>query len=182
MSEASPISAAAAAVQDLMRETDDTWEMVSSPGNAEGCDLDREDRNLEFDGYESSDEFDIQPLTRSGNKGIDEQAIACVLSDLESAAPKLMRLAVYLEDVCMAPSDVERAVVVRGQLLALTDRLGELIDEVDVVEAETLDIDKVRFPTRSSFSQSRKRDLEAAGIIGPSPERAQKRKESHSWH
>lgn len=135
--------------------------------------------------------------TSVSRRGIDQQTIARALHDLDSVAPKLRQLSIFLEEVGAGPHvpielcvmDLERAKSAKAALDALSAELGRIgSTEGDVPETNSSNkgedprdvLTTLRAvpatPTRSSSKRAREH------IIAASPEKKQKRHESYSWH
>ncbi|EKM56355.1 uncharacterized protein PHACADRAFT_27236 [Phanerochaete carnosa HHB-10118-sp] len=142
---------------------------------------------------ELDDKFDIAAVrsARANTKGIDEQTIGRTLMDLERVAPKLSRLAPLLHPLHLDRAnhdDINRFVDVWTSMEPMLVEISRLLTEVGALPngtgpaAHSLSLLKkcpgTPPPSKSGFSKCPKK----VPALGPSPEKAQKRKESYSHH
>lgn len=100
-----------------------------------------------------------------------------MLHDLEQYGAKLEKLVSYLEDASLLLADVERAIKAQKHLTVFSNCLNRLIDEAHV------SIDKPQPTTPCGPKRKHQYDYTGeVGIIGPLPEKASKRKQSHGVH
>ena len=197
---------AAAAVEDELRESDDAY--LVDPENIQQIhtgDLRAEQDNESDDGSvatdapddDKPDAFDFTSLQGTSKAAFDEQMFAHVFYELEGAAPKLGKLGAYLKHCASLkqPQDFEHAIAFHWDLDSLHGELNRLI--IDFIgKGNTPSQDPApgpsqhtrhpppstpppTLPTQIPAPQRRGRKRTVLDIIGASPEKASKRKQSY---
>ena len=202
-----PMERAAAAVEDELRESDDAYAV--DPENPqqihtgdsraeEDSESDNESVATDAPDDDERDAFDFTSLLeRTSKAAFNEQTVARVFYELEGAAPKLGELGAYLKH-CMSlpqPQDFERALAAQQNLASLHGELNRLI--TDYIEQHDTQnpapgpsqpapptsnpppSPAPTLPTQLPGSQRRGRKRTVLDIIGASPEKASKRKQSY---
>ena len=77
----------------------------------------------------SRDEYDIPVLHGPVRLGVDDQSSARVFRDLQNVAPKLLRLAEYLDGVHLSKELVPQAISCRLSLRPIVDALDKMLKE-----------------------------------------------------
>jgi len=202
-----PMERAAAAVEDELCESDDAYAV--DPENPqqihtgdsraeEDSESDNESVATDAPDDDERDAFDFTSLLeRTSKAAFNEQTVARVFYELEGAAPKLGELGAYLKH-CMSlpqPQDFERALAAQQNLASLHGELNRLI--TDYIEQHDTQnpapgpsqpapptsnpppSPAPTLPTQLPGSQRRGRKRTVLDIIGASPEKASKRKQSY---
>ncbi|KAL7283273.1 hypothetical protein ACG7TL_002702 [Trametes sanguinea] len=137
-----------------------------------------------------------QPITeapRASNlemsrAGLHRQTLAHVLHELESQGPRLREFSALLSGVELLPQEAPRVRTVRDTLDLLSGRLSELLITHGSEDArERSPLDTAVMPTSPSeptqdCRYGKRRASASMMLLPPSPEKAQKRHESHSIH
>ena len=119
--------------------------------------------------------------------GVNEQALTRMLYELERAGPYMQQMADCLPDMVSSSMKSVPAHHLRGlqtvhqQFTSLVDKLGQLLA---VCQVQTLDAVKKnsRAATETIALQASPSKKRKQAIIAPSPEKASRRKQSHSIH
>ena len=175
-----PIQIAAACVDETVAGND------AFVRSAEEESADRDKDIEEGDDDEDADEFDFSVIRDSSiaKDALDAQKTARVLFELERAAPKLGQLGDILKGAVMGKSDIPRTTAFVEQLETLTIQLKRMIvnaqppskSENVVANSFIGQIDTLlSTPPRNTKRSS-------GAIMGPSPEKAQKRHKSFGVH
>lgn len=170
--------------------------------------LQTDDPFLTTDGLDANDNLDItveSPITsqdsdhdeelsdnesafsegqeRSAKAGVDDQAIARALNELESIIPRLMDIRVLLESAHTGLQFKDRLSQIRSALEMVTAQIDRLTNGGDNI------IGGIRFKPEPAQPQdqsiptthpSQKHPID--DLLPPSPEKTQKRKKSYSHH
>lgn len=170
--------------------------------------LQTDDPFLTTDGLDANDNLDItveSPITsqdsdhdeevsdnesafsegqeRSAKAGVDDQAIARALNELESIIPRLMDIRVLLESAHTGLQFEDRLSHIRSALEMVTAQIDRLTNRGDNI------IDGIHFKPEPAQPQdqsiptthpSQKHPID--DLLPPSPEKTQKRKKSYSHH
>ncbi len=142
---------AANLVEDIMRESGDVFDdpveltftgareksdsQISSPApSSDPAELvDNEDTDDEPPAESHTDAPSLSassaPAGNSARDGIHRQAVARVLHGLESIAPQLQEMLGYLEDVSLAPAEIDRVNSAKNNLDAVSNRLSTLLQD-----------------------------------------------------
>ncbi|KZT02325.1 uncharacterized protein LAESUDRAFT_716933 [Laetiporus sulphureus 93-53] len=153
-----------------------------------------DDESIATDASDSQDEDDLSftlPNRRHiASAGVDQQAVARVFFELERAAPKMQELSQYLSNVpaLIRTEDVERAAGFQDKLLMLTRQLSRLlishdhrIDSLQVATPGALD-SMLQDRPKTPLPTQCKRRAGTDSLLGASPEKTQRRKDSHAPH
>ncbi|TFK47676.1 hypothetical protein OE88DRAFT_1636180 [Heliocybe sulcata] len=185
---AGPVSRASLAAMEVLREMED----LPRPGTS---DSDTEEDEPVVTTDSSDDELHYLDASKalSSKAGIDAQAVARVFFDVSRIAPKFREWVEYLKDVSPQPEDRRNAKAIHDNLKPFVDILGVWIGETSSGSGSTTTagfhttdgaaVAATVMPPRASqqHSQSSKRSW-MPDIIGASPEKAQKRHNSHGWN
>lgn len=206
-----PIERAAIAAEDELRECDDAYTVDALEGQEPATTIGEESDNESIatnalgDCDTDSNEFDFTSLQGTAKATFDEQAVARVFYEMEGAAPKLGELAAYLRQCnsLRQHDDVARAMVFRTSLDSLRHELGQLINNYEGSLADntsehisnptgpriqptlpSYSLTPPRpTPTQLPGSQHPHRSKRSVNeILGASPEKASKRKQSYRPH
>ena len=140
----------------------------------------------ETDGYQNEnesiatdegDEFNFTAIKGCTQAALDAQKTARVFFELNQAAPKLEQLAAILCCARMNHSDVSRAAGFVEKLEKHKVELARMIANVVSDEPGTMS-DAPRLPETPPRTNKRAFDT----IMGPSPEKASKRRQSYGIH
>jgi len=202
-----PIEKAAIATEDALRESDDAYMVepeveersadrtarITARGELEGADEDSDDdESIATDTPDDeSNEFDFTSIRGVSKSTLDEQTIARVFYELEGAAPKLGELSIYLKQCTSLrqPQDRDRASAFHETLNCLQGELSRLINGYGMTgsiagpshpsPSSPLVTSPLPPVTQPSASQTRGHKRTVLDIIGASPEKASKRKQSY---
>ncbi|KAI8974268.1 hypothetical protein BD414DRAFT_517646 [Trametes punicea] len=127
-----------------------------------------------------------------------QQIVARVLHELDVEGPKMRQLGEFLVDAHLEPHDVERARIAKAHIDVLTAQLSRLLHEAETPERRDSTL-PAQVPPKTtvpdvfvsvatlspppSLSSRRKRKASpSVSLLPPSPEKSQKRQDSHSIH
>ncbi|KAF8527266.1 hypothetical protein JB92DRAFT_2826336 [Gautieria morchelliformis] len=186
---------AAVAAEDALRESEDAFlddlESVSTANEAtdemeEGNNGGNEEESDNTDTPDDNDEFDrfdIISIQATSKGAFDEQTIARVFYELEGVTPKVGELTTYLRQCRSLPDQGSstRAVVFTHALGSLQNELLRLAGHSQSGHAARLPLPITPpRPTLSLESRGVKRTI--VDLLGASPEKRSKRKESYRPH
>ena len=193
-----PIERAAIAAEDELQECDDAYIVDGSGGPSqalaagaieEESDNESVATNTPQDHDEDSNEFDFVALQGTSKAAFDEQAVARVFYEMEGAAPKLGELAAYLKQFnsLRQHDDIVRAVTFRNSLNSLQHELGRLIGNYSESNSSNHAIRPQSTPRPTATQPPTSQQLRGSkrsvnDILGASPEKASKRKQSYRPH
>ena len=178
-----PIQCAATCVADALQEADDIYIGEDNNSNDENAAKDYSDMESVGTDDANDHEFEFSGILGTPQASINDHAISRTFYDFERAIPKLAEWRQYLEAVSELrnPQDRERAAHFHSELTALSNQLTRLIsgfDKEGIKEKEPPAAEVT--PTPRPLTQPAKRPH--ASIIGPSPEKASKRRKSYGYH
>ena len=137
---------------------------------------------------DEANEFDITSLRGVSKAAFDEQTIAHVFYELEGAAPKLGELGIYLKQCTSLkqPQDIQRATIFYETLSTLQAELSRLVNPShnsapglsQPPSARTTPPPRITM-TQPSLTHNHGHKRTVLDIIGVSPEKASKRKQSY---
>jgi hypothetical protein len=202
-----PMECAAAAVEDELRESDDAY--LVDPENPQPThtehlraeeDSESDNESIATDAPDDGERnaFDFTALRGTSKAAFDEQTITRVFYELEGAAPKLGEIGAYLKHCSSLkqPQDFERAFAFQRDLGLLYGELNRLVTNYIntqnpvpgpgpsqhsalTVSHPPPSTPPATLPAQAPGHQERSCKRTVLDIIGASPEKASKRKQSY---
>jgi hypothetical protein len=149
----------------------------------DGKETDRDQSDNESIATDEGDEFDFTAIKGCAQDALNAQKTARVFFELDQAAPKLEQLAVVLSGARMSHSDLNRAVGFVEKLEKLQFELARMIGNVvsDEPGKTSVKADPASYgPQLPETPRTNKQVFYT--IMGPSPEKASKRRKSYGIH
>ncbi|KIJ32259.1 hypothetical protein M422DRAFT_265913 [Sphaerobolus stellatus SS14] len=138
------------------------------------------DSDLESVATEDGDEFDFNFIESAAKEGVAEQKWSCAYHQLSTITPHLGELATILAGAEVPTKHLDTVILFQSQLQSLSNELERMIQAAQASDPKPIIQEtqrkRPRSPSPKAEPQLRRR------LLPPSPEKKQKRKDSHSIH
>ncbi|EPQ52484.1 hypothetical protein GLOTRDRAFT_95391 [Gloeophyllum trabeum ATCC 11539] len=182
-----PINRAAAAVEGSLCETNGIYETEIHAEPEGESDVDSDDtESVATDAPDKTGSaYEFTDLRTIAKAGIDQQAVSRVFYELSQVAPKFADMAFYLKDATLtSDSDIANTRLFNAQIGLLTTELSRMVATAHASskDADSTPVIATDVPSATLLSTPRASKRNRLDIIGPSPEKAQKRHNSYAPH